>query len=256
MVVGAGGAGGDSSALAKALVVEGMDALTAASVGQTVTSLEFSLSVKGSLRDGVPSAGPGRAAEGALRLLLLREHNPTPSLSTPAGEGLSLGGEKAAAAAAAVAATAATDRLCILLSMAELRSEPTSRARPLDEPSGPAGELETKWERLSEEREEEEGEDEKKKAVVTAGPAFSRLADGAAEDFGVGAVERGVGYALAAADGRAALGALRALLERAESDVKVLREAGEGGAARGGSAGAGESEEAGDEVRAFGNGQQ
>ena len=89
--------------------------------------------------------------------------------------------------------------------------------------------------------------------MVTPGPAFSRLAEGAAEDFGVGAVERGVGYALAAADGRAALGALRALLEQTESDMKALREAGEGSAACGGSAGDGQSGGGEDEVCAVGS---
>lgn len=300
-VGGRGGAGGGRGALAEALVVEGVDALTAASVGRTVTNLEFSLSAEGSRGSpqdgGASGAGPARAAEGALRLLLLREHNSTLSPSTPAAEeALLLRGGKASPAATAAAATAAaaaaatvavkasgetkvgesalraaTDRLCILLSVAELRSEaPRSRSGD-DGPTGSAGDSEeTKRDRSVEAQEvegggKEDGEEEreergeKRKGVVTPGPAFSRLAEGAAEDFGVGAVERGVGYALAAADGRAALGALRALLERAESEVKALRETGEEDAASGGGIGTGQSEGGGggggeDEVRAVGSG--
>lgn len=284
---GAGGAGGGRGALAEALVVEGMDALTAASVGRTVTNLEFSLSAEGSrasLHDGGDSdAGPGRAAEGALRLLLLREHSSL-SLSTSANEALLLGGGKASAAAIAVTAAtaaatvavkataetkvgqsalrAATDRLCILLSVAELRSEPP-RSLPRDGPAGSAGDAEeTSMDRSSEGHEAGEGRGKveegvcQREEVVTPGAAFSRLAEGAAEDFGVGAVERGVGYALAAVDGRAALDALRSLLQRAENDVKALREAGEGDAAPGGGVGAGQPEGGEDEVRALGSGQK
>lgn len=43
-------------------------------------------------------------------------------------------------------------------------------------------------------------------------------------EFGVGPVERGVGYALVAVDGRAVLATLRALLEEAEVTMKELRE--------------------------------
>lgn len=47
------------------------------------------------------------------------------------------------------------------------------------------------------------------------------------EMFGVGAVERGVGYALAAADGSAVLRALRGVLEKSERELEDLRQVAE-----------------------------
>lgn len=202
-------------------------------------------------------------AEGALRLLLLREHGLSSS-SSPSISGVGVeeeqksatklldNGEPAAAAAAAVEAESgiarknATNRLCILLALAELRSEDKEEEKTAVRavaalrvaadrgPSGGDGGVSnhvgdetdgtTTADRTAKEetsRQEEEGVEE-----ATEGPVLlARLARGAAEDFGVGAVERGVGYALAATDGRAVLGALRDLLEQAEGRVKALRDA-------------------------------
>lgn len=150
------------------------------------------------------------------------------------------------AAAAAAAAEGDPDgvlqkargRLCILLALAELRSEMGEpRAAVSQGPStgGHGGGDTVSWaegEATATAAEQKVSEDAKYQLgqegteVAAGGPAMlARLARGAAEEFGVGAVERGVGYALAASDGRAVLGALRALLEEAEAKVKGLRDA-------------------------------
>lgn len=86
----------------------------------------------------------------------------------------------------------AIDRLCLSLSVAEL-SAASKKQEVFDGKSG--------W---------EAGE------VGNGGDS--------AEMFGVGAVERGVGYALAAADGSAVLRALRGVLEKSERELEDLRQ--------------------------------
>ncbi|CAM9902098.1 unnamed protein product, partial [Ectocarpus sp. 4 AP-2014] len=247
----AGGGSGGPAAVASVLVGGGMDERAAASVERSLV-VGFQAG-EGSGSDDSSSwldrrlGVGGGAAEGALRLLLLREHDScllSPFSRDAAGDGDGAATKKtleecagpteAAEAAAALddlARREATSRLCILLALAELRlSEEEEEARASDtagsqkQPSSSAygsqgGSVEI--------------------AAAAAGPGAAAAAREAADEFGVGAVERAVGYALAAADGRAALGALRALLERAEARVMGLREDAEAAAAedRGGAGG-------------------
>ncbi|CAM9861553.1 unnamed protein product [Pylaiella littoralis] len=218
------GGGGGVAAVASVLVEAGMDECAAATVGRIV-------GVRGDEND---EGLPGRSAEGALRLLLLREHGSSPSSISVVEEEQNSATElldnaepatTATAAAAAAVAEAesgnarenATNRLCILLALAELRSA----SSPGEEKTMmPAPEVAADLRFPG--RSDGGGGGAPN---LAGGPAFLvELAGGAAEDFGVGAVERGVGYALAATDGRAVLGALRALLEQAEVRVKALRD--------------------------------
>lgn len=279
---GAGGAGGEGSpapvngdtsgnSLAQALVAEGVDMSASALIAQLVKPFDGG---EGSHLSSVQSAaeaqlvgGPGRAAEGALRLLLLREHGllgPKPpvvggegavvSAASPSG-GVPAEGAAAVAAAAggpamlgvgeAEARMKAVDHLCIALALAELRSESTRQGRPT--PGGGGGRDGTAEGIDAETGAGQIEETERGPAVVAL-----RLADGAAEEFGVGAVERGVGYALAAADGRGVLRALRALLEETEGRLRALREDAEKGARDGGGeGGAGRETTVEDEVCDF-----
>ncbi|CAN0345994.1 unnamed protein product, partial [Ectocarpus fasciculatus] len=167
----------------------------------------------------------GAAAEGALRVLLIREHGSSvlSPFSRDAGDGDGATAkplEKSAGPAAAETTTAlddsarrgATSRLCILLALAELRSsEEEEEVRAAADTVGDQ-QLPSSSSAFG---------NQGGSAGTAAATAAAREA---ADEFGVGAVERAVGYALAATDGRAALGALRALLEREEARVKGLRE--------------------------------
>lgn len=135
-------------------------------------------------------------AEGALRFLLLQIHRRV------AGEADSVEAKSAAMSEPADHDTVvriAIDRLCLSLSVAELsaasRNQKVFDAKGEGEGSG---------------REWEAGE------VGIGGES--------AEVFGVGTVERGVGYALAAADGPAVLRALRGVLEKSERELEDLRQ--------------------------------
>lgn len=144
---------------------------------------------------------PGRAAEAALRLLLVRANGRQHST-------LAVGIDTAAAPTAPnndaqnndvddqARLHTALDQLCLHLAQAELRL-PASIIEDQSHDGVP-------WDDLH-----------MVSFVVNAG-----------EEFGVGPVERGVGYALVAADGQGVLQALRALLEQAESSVTELREGG------------------------------
>ena len=302
-VSAASGGGGGTAAVASALVEGGMDENSATSLGRALAAgglgglpedadeagrsswLDRHLAGDGgeALGGMMGGGGPGRAAEGALRFLLLREHgmsSPSSSPAPTAGVAAEIKGQvfattkphgrhadPAAATAAAAAAGGgdsdstlqkATNRLCILLALAELRSFETDEPRavanqapsdadlggsaPVSVADGEAGApaAESKASEDATGRLGREGTAEEMAAAAAggAGPAMpAMLARGAAEEFGVGAVERGVGYALAASDGRAVLDALRALLEEAEGMVKVLRDAAvEKGRSEGGSA--------------------
>lgn len=277
---GAGGAGGEGSpapvngdtsgnSLAQALVAEGMDMSASALIARLVEPFDggegFHLWSVQSAAEAQWVGGPGRAAEGALRLILLREHGllgPKPPVDGGERAVVSAasptGGVPAEGAAAAAGGTAmlgvgeeearmkAVDHLCIALALAELRSESTRQGSPT---SGGGGGKNGTVEGLS----AETGAGEKEGAERGPAAVVLRLAEGAAEEFGVGAVERGVGYALAAADGRGVLRALRALLEEAEGRLRALREEAERGARDGGGErGAGRETTVDDEVRDFG----
>lgn len=298
----ASGGGGGTAAVASALAEGGMDEHAATSLGRALAA-DFDLD--GGERDkvdgdgdgtrqsswldrllaggrdgegalGVGVEGPVRAAEGALRFLLLRENGLSSPSSSPASVpgsvaagamGQASGGmttkplgyaEPPERAAAAVVAAAdggetddvlqkATDRLCILLALAELRSSEEDEPRAVlghgpsaDDRGGCGAVVRTEGESGATAAETKASEHASGRigregagvatavaaAAAAGGPTMlARLARGVAEEFGVGAVERGVGYALAASDGRSVLCALRALLEEAEGRVKVLRDA-------------------------------
>ncbi|CAM9252402.1 unnamed protein product [Scytosiphon promiscuus] len=175
---------------------------------------------------GGRGAGPVRTAEGALRLLLLRE--PDEDLRRKA-----------------------TNRLCILLALTELGSD---EAIALASAAAATPRVFPRPADCDGDRDNNTGISfGGVRATSVQGDEILGRAHGAAEQFGVGPVERAVGYALAATDGRAALGALRALLEQAEGRVKALREeaAGVGGGGAGERAGGAEGGEVGLGVNAF-----
>lgn len=150
-----------------------------------------------------------RTVQGILRLLMSRdwgmiveaaeaeEHNVCPT-NTPVD------------ISAAQRMSLILDRLCVHLARLELQSQ---EVPPLDDHS---------LEVLA-------------KPGGVGKPSVVRLALDAGEEFGVGSVACGVGYALSASDGRVVLQTLKALLEEAESSVKELRASREGNdASRGG----------------------
>lgn len=292
-----GGGGGGTAAVASALVEGGMDEDVAKSLGRALTiddhgegkddetcqssGLDRHLAAGGGedIFGGGGSGGPGRAAEVALRFLLLREHGLSSSSPAPIPGGAAAGAEDrelaatgpqgCAGPAAIPAAVAegegepedvlqkATNRLCILLALAELRSDTGEPGAVVDRGPSAAdhggsdgvsraeGEIgagtAAAGKKVSEGGvEDRPGRWEEENGAAAGGGgavALARLAREAAEEFGIGAVERGVGYALAASDGRAVLGALRALLEGAEGRVKALRDAAAAGVEQSGGAG-------------------
>lgn len=169
-----------------------------------------------------------RTAEGALRLLLLRAFGKSYSqtISKRAGEcpmiscQSTVSEEPGLPAASNAASNAgvddlrrALDVLCLHLAQAELRS---AVPRP-EHLSGGGG--------------DDVGVSVETQPAGGGGMPLTAYTSGV--EFGVGPVERGVGYALVAGDGRAVLMALRALLEEAEGTVTELRESRERDALKG-----------------------
>lgn len=235
----------DMDHLAKSLMSEGMEPKAVATVLRALTSSGITGDISshetpstgdhdtvesdlGLPRKMAGTRSPRRAAEGALRLLLLRtfgECSHSPSAGADAWTVVS-NRQLAVKEAELVAATSddprvddlyrALDVLCLHLAKAELHS-----AVPVSEdPTDGAG---------SDDRDVSDQADAA--AHGTAVSTSTVLAPGV--EFGVGPIERGVGYALVAADGRAVLAALRALLEEAEGTIKELRESRETDAANG-----------------------
>ena len=193
------------------------------------------------------------AAEGALRLLLLSAHRPqsSPRVGIPplvAQEGeekdsaADRGGSYELKAAAADTVSMelcdpgvrrAIDRLCEYLAVAELSYGTLSARRAAVERSVGAQSGGQKRVAEGEDSDEYSGEISSVSGggggcntweAVTAQYFLEEMGEKSAEALGVGAVERGVGYALVAADGREVLRALKDLLEKAEDNLKVSRE--------------------------------
>lgn len=213
--------GRPASSIVESLIAEGMEQSTAATVGQVLGSIQvaghvpFEVDVGDVILpevagDQIQTLSPRRAAEGALRLLLIRAYGKPalPSVSGRAEKGPNL------AAATDVSSATITGRgyiatpgrddirtvlnlLCLHLTKVELRSA-ASQFRSVS-----TGEFSAD-------------------TNATGGKA-STMAHSSGTEFGVGPVERAVGYALAATDGLAVLSMLRALLEDAEGSVKEMR---------------------------------
>ncbi|CAN0307340.1 unnamed protein product, partial [Hapterophycus canaliculatus] len=235
--------GGGSAAVASVLAEGGMDGRAAMAVGRTLFEdgrdddeggggggLSPSRWLDRRLNDGDEDGGDLfgwargegglRTAEGALRLLLLREHGlPTPPSRGP-GASVDAWGAAAVGDDFGDAGMKATDRLCILLALAELRSDEATAVAP----GAPARDR-----RALGNADSSETGGAGVRGTAMQGHGLVGRGHEAAEGFGIGPVARAVGYALAATDGRAALGALRALLEQAEGRVKALRKAAGGG---------------------------
>ena len=315
-VSAAGGGGGGTAAVSSVLVEGGMDEHAATSLGRALAldgvggregdeaghsswlDRQLTGDAGGEEAFGARGGGvPGRAAEGALRFLLLREHGMSSSSATAPILGVAAEAEDqeiavprpqghaepAARAAGARAAAGevlqkATNRLCILLALAELRSSETNTPAAVNQvpsaddhggggdavfrPEGHTGATSAEYTAPGDAKKCQQGggggggqEGTGAAAADVSAAMLTGLAKGAAEEFGVGAVERGVGYALAASDGRAVLGALRTLLEEAEGRVKALRGAAvEQGRAGGTSPAGGRPAGGDDEVRENGHG--
>lgn len=226
------GTGDGTDCLVRALVSD--DGVNTPSLEDTARIIEQILNADGDGEETTPSAalhsnepaGPPavsrftgglsrRAAEGTLRLLLVREMRMATAISIVRPDLSAVPQTAETGALEALSTTrvdeapdvgSLVDRLCLRLAQLELRS--AAQPRPQD------------WSSWRSATGEEAARD------ASADTSVGVLMD-AGEEFGVGSVECGVGYALAVADGRVALQTLRALLEEAESSVKALRESGE-----------------------------
>ncbi|CAM9564261.1 unnamed protein product, partial [Sphacelaria rigidula] len=235
----------DMDHLAKSLMSEGMEPKAVATVLRALTSSGITGDISshetpstgdhdtvesdlGLPRKMAGTRSPRRAAEGALRLLLLRtfgECSHSPSAGADAWTVVS-NRQLAVKEAELVAATSddprvddlyrALDVLCLHLAKAELHSAVPVSEDPTNGASSDDSDVSDQADAA---------------AHGTAVSTSTVLAPGV--EFGVGPIERGVGYALVAADGRAVLAALRALLEEAEGTIKELRESRETDAANG-----------------------